>query len=612
MGITTGGSMLKTHNCGDITIDLAGSDGAPGEKVDLAGWVHRRRDHGGLIFIDLRDRSGIVQVVFRSDENATAYAVASTVRSEFVLRITGNVIARSKDTVNEDIATGEIEVLATDIDILNPSKTPPFSINEDIDVDESIRLQYRYIDLRRSEMQHTLALRHDMNLHIRNFMSSNGFLEIETPMMIAATPEGARDYLVPSRLHPGSFYALPQSPQQLKQILMVGGFERYFQIARCMRDEDLRADRQPEFTQLDLEMSFCDESDVLGLVEELLTGLVTTLRPDILLPRPFECISYAESMERFGTDKPDLRYGVELTDCSDLVQQSDFAVFRKVLEANGRVRAVVMPGGATLSRKQVDEFTTLAKTMGGKGLVALQFNKEPDLAEEEDIRSPVLQHLGLDVAKSIGIKCEAKTGDLVLLAADSDFVVNTVLDGTRREIARRLSLADPMVFHFAFITEFPLFEHGERDGEWSAIHHPFTSPMSEDLELMKNNPSLVRSRAYDAVANGFELGSGSIRIHQRDIQEQVFEVLGINSEQAQLRFGHLLQAFEYGAPPHGGFAIGLDRVAMLLADSENIREVIAFPKTQSAADPLTGAPTPVGSQQLDELGLSLLNPPQES
>lgn len=600
--------MLKSHNCGDLRLDLAGADGQPGTAVELAGWVHRRRDHGGLIFIDLRDRSGIVQVVFRSDTTPDAYDIASTVRGEFVLHITGNVVARSAESVNPNLDTGEIEVVAAAVEVLNPAKTPPFAVNEESDVDENVRLQYRYVDLRRPEMQKALRLRHDMNAYIRNFMAARDFIEVETPIMVAATPEGARDYLVPSRLHPGSFYALPQSPQQLKQMLMVAGLERYYQIARCMRDEDLRADRQPEFTQLDFEMSFCDEDDVLALLEELFTNLVAELRPDLSIVSPFPRLTYAESMERFGTDKPDLRYGLELVDCSDLVRESEFAVFRNAVEAGGRVRAIVMPGGASLSRKQVDEFTALAKTMGAKGLVSLQFSAAPDIAGEDDIRAPVLRHLGVETANAIGARCGATAGDLVLLAADADTIVNTVLDGIRRDIAGRLKLADPSVLHFAFVTEFPLVEPTDVEGQWTALHHPFTSPFMEDLPLMESDPGAVRSRAYDTVANGFELGSGSIRIHQRALQEKLFQLLGIGPDEAQARFGHLLNAFEYGAPPHGGFAVGLDRVAMLLADRDNIREVIAFPKTQSATDPLTGAPTPVPTAQLTDLGLALIEP----
>ncbi len=600
--------MLKNANCGDLRPDKAGT------TVELAGWVHRRRDHGGVIFIDLRDRSGLVQVVFNSDIANDAYELASTVRSEYVVRIKGEVVPRSAETVNPNLPSGEIEVTAAQLEILNPAKTPPFPVNEDadVDVDENVRLKYRYVDLRRAVMQRSLAVRAQMNRYIRNFMADRDFLEVETPMLVAATPEGARDYLVPSRLQPGSFYALPQSPQQLKQLLMVAGVERYYQIARCMRDEDLRADRQPEFTQLDLEWSFAEEKDILDLTEELFTGLVKEVRPDLRVPSPWPRLTYADVVERYGSDKPDLRYGLELADCSDLVKDSEFGVFSGAIAAGGRVRAVVYPGGAELSRKQVDQFTKLAKTMGAKGLVSLQFSADPDVAVEDDIRAPILRHLGVETAKAIGRRCAAKAGDLVLLAADADGVVNTVLDGLRREIAARLNLVDEGVLHFAFVTDFPLVEWSEADQRWNASHHLFTAPHPDDLALLDSDPGRVRSRAYDMIANGYEIASGSIRIHQSDVQRRIFSLLGIGEEEARSRFGHMLDAFEYGAPPHGGIAPGLDRMAMLLTGNDNIREVIAFPKTQSASDPMMGAPSPVPDEQLAELGLALRHPPDQS
>ena len=594
--------MLKTHGCGTLRASHAG------ESVTLAGWVHRRRDHGQLIFIDLRDRDGIVQVVVRPDDHPEAYNAANDVRGEYVLRIAGEVVARSEATRNPNIATGDIEVVADSVEVLNEAKTPPFSVSEDDEVNELVRMQYRYIDLRRPAMIASLELRHRLNQFIRDFMTDQGFLEVETPILVAATPEGARDYVVPSRLTPGAFYALPQAPQQFKQLLMVAGVERYFQIARCFRDEDLRADRQPEFVQLDLEWSFCEEEDILVLLEELFVGVAEALRPDLTVPRPFPRLSWHEAMERYGSDKPDLRYGLELSDCSDIAATSGFGVFSSTIANGGRVRGIVMPGGASLSRREVDGFTNLAKTMGAPGLVSLQFMADPTIADQQDIRSPVLRHIGVEDARRIGTKCEAKAGDLVLLAAGDSGMVSTVLDGIRRELARRLDLVDDSVLQFGFVTDFPLVEWDEAEQRWDALHHPFTAPQSEDAHLLESSPAEVRARAYDTICNGFELGSGSIRIHERDLQMQVFELLGVGADEAQRRFGHMLNAFEYGAPPHGGFAFGIDRVAMLLAGTENIREVIAFPKTMSASDPMTGAPMAIADEQLDELHLKVNAP----
>ena len=589
--------MLKSHFCGDLR---PADDGA---QVTLAGWVHRRRDHGGVIFLDLRDSHGLVQVVLHPDRHPQAHALASTVRPEYVLKVEGKVVLRAPAAVNPKLATGEVEVVGQSIEILNPAKTPPFVLNEPAEVDEMVRLKYRYLDLRRLEMHDNLVLRHNMNQFIRTYMSGHGFLEVETPSLVVPTPEGARDYLVPSRVHPGHFYALPQSPQQFKQLLMVAGVERYFQIVRCFRDEDLRADRQPEFTQLDVEMSFCDEDDVLNLMEGLFTDLVRALRPDLRIVSPFPRLKYADVLERFGSDKPDLRYALELTDCSALVAGSAFTVFRSAVEAGGRVRAIVVPGGAALTRREVDDYTDLAKTLGAKGLISIQYAADPSAATEDDLRSPVLRHLGLETARALGQRCGAHAGDLLLLAADADKVVNVVLDGLRREVGRRLRLADEGLLHFAFITDFPLLEWDAEGQRWDALHHPFTAPQPEDLPLLDSDPGRVRARAYDIVANGLELASGSIRIHQRETQERVFQLMGLGPEEARLRFGHMLEAFEYGAPPHGGIAPGLDRIAMLLAGAPNIREVIAFPKTQAAADPMTGAPAPVSEEQLRELHL---------
>ena len=592
-------SVLKTHGCGTLRASHAG------ESVALAGWVHRRRDHGQLIFIDLRDRDGLAQVVIRPDDNPAAYEIANGVRGEYVLRVEGEVIERSEATRNLNIPTGDIEVVASSVEVLNAAKTPPFAVSDDEEVNELVRMQYRYIDLRRPSMVAALELRHRLNQFIRDFMTNQGFLEVETPILVAATPEGARDYVVPSRLTPGAFYALPQAPQQFKQLLMVAGVERYFQIARCFRDEDLRADRQPEFVQLDLEWSFCEEEDILGLLEELFAGVASALRPDLTVPRPFPRLTWHDAMERYGSDKPDLRYGLELSDCSDIAESSGFGVFSSTIKNGGRVRGIVMPGGASLSRREVDAFTNLAKTMGAPGLVSLQFSADPADATEDDVRSPVLRHLGIDDAGKIGERCGASSGDLVLLAAGEAGMVSTVLDGIRRELAQRLELVDDSILNFGFITDFPLIEWDEDGQRWDALHHPFTAPQDQDAHLLDSEPGQVRARAYDTICNGFELGSGSIRIHQRDLQMQVFELLGVGAEEAQQRFGHMLNAFEYGAPPHGGFAFGIDRVAMLLAGTENIREVIAFPKTMSASDPMTGAPMSITDEQLDELHLEI-------
>ena len=475
--------MLKTHGCGTLRAAHAG------ESVVLAGWVHRRRDHGQLVFIDLRDRDGIVQVVVRPDDYPEAYATANDVRGEYVLRVAGEVVKRSEATRNPNLDTGDIEVVATSVEVLNPAKTPPFSISEEDDVNELVRLQYRYIDLRRPAMIAALELRHRLNQYIRDFMTEQGFLEVETPILVAATPEGARDYVVPSRLTPGAFYALPQAPQQFKQLLMVAGVERYFQIARCFRDEDLRADRQPEFVQLDLEWSFCEEEDILGLLEELFAGLAAALRPDLTVPRPFPRLTWHEAMERYGSDKPDLRYGLELSDCSDIAATSGFGVFSSTIANGGRVRGIVMPGGASLSRREVDGFTALAKTMGAPGLVSLQFSADPAEATEDDVRSPVLRHLGIEDARRIGERCGASAGDLVLLAAGDSGMVSTVLDGIRRELARRLDLVDDSILNFGFVTDFPLVEWDAEGQRWDALHHPFTAPQSADIDMLDSDPA---------------------------------------------------------------------------------------------------------------------------
>jgi len=592
---------LKSHSCGELRAEHEG------QEVTLAGWVHRRRDHGSLIFIDLRDHDGIAQVVFNPKQAEEAHTVASDVRNEYVIQVRGRVGRRPPGTENRNMATGEIEVHAQSATLLSPSKTPPFYINEETEVDDLLRLHYRYLDLRRERMHRNIVFRHKVVQFIRNFLSERGFVEVETPILIKSTPEGARDYLVPSRVNPGRFYALPQSPQQLKQLLMVAGFERYFQIAHCFRDEDLRADRQPEFTQLDIEMSFIDEEDMLKLMEELHTAMVETLRPDLRLNKPFPRLAYAEAMRRFGSDKPDLRYGMELVDVSDLLAESEFGVFRETLAAGGVVRGICVPGGAVFSRRQIDELTEFVKTVGGKGLVSIGLTGEGPVEEltADDFHSPVHRYLRLEEVRAIAARAGASRGDLIIIVADQEARASQVLDGMRREMARRLNLIDEGFLAFCFITDFPLVEWNEAEERWDAVHHPFTSPKEEDLPLMDSDPGRVRARAYDLVCNGWEIAGGSIRIHRRDVQEKMFSLLRIAPEEAQDRFGHMLEAFEYGAPPHGGIATGLDRTVMLLAGERDIREVIAFPKTKTASDPLFGAPSTVSEAQLKELHIAL-------
>jgi aspartyl-tRNA synthetase len=600
--------MYKTDYCGDLRASDEGKD------VVLAGWVHRRRDHGGLIFVDLRDSRGLLQVIFPPEE-AAAHAVASEARGEYVLRVSGKVQRRRAGTENAKMPTGEIEVRATTAEILNTAKTPPFYINEDSDVDEQLRLKYRYLDLRRERMHNNMVIRAKVVKHIRDFLTDRGFLEIETPVLANPTPEGARDYLVPSRVHPGSFYALPQSPQQFKQLLMVAGFERYFQIARCYRDEDLRADRQPEFTQLDLEMSFVEQEDILNLVEELYASMAAHVRPDLKMPSPLPRITYAESMRRFGTDKPDLRFGLELIDFTNAVRGTEFVVFKSAVESGGSVEGICVPGGAEFSRKVVDVLTGTVKQLGAKGLVTIAFTAAPDVASEESVRSPVLKFLDIDMVRSIGKLAGANAGDMVLIVAGrggmpalepgSSARVRPALDALRRTVAARQGLIDRDTLKFAFVVDFPMFEWDEGGERWAASHHLFTSCKEEDLPLLDTDPGAARSNAYDIVCNGWEIGSGSIRIHQRGVQERILKLLGISEAEAALKFGHMLEAFEYGAPPHGGFAPGIDRTVALFAQESDIREVIAFPKTKSATDLMTGAPSPVDQATLDAVGLSL-------
>ena len=594
--------MLKTHSCGELSRRDVGSE------VTLAGWVDRRRDHGGLIFIDLRDREGVAQVVFNPEISESCHKIASEMRSEYVIRVSGRVALRPAGTANPKLPTGEIEVIATNTAILNPSKPPPFYINEDVEVEESLRLKYRYLDLRRARMKKNLLLRHRVVKFMRDFLNARGFIEVETPILIKSTPEGARDYLVPSRLHPGKFYALPQSPQQLKQLLMVAGVEKYFQIAKCFRDEDTRADRQPEFTQLDLEMSFVEEEDILKLLEELFTSMVETIKPEMRMITPFPRLTYAEAMERYGTDKPDLRFGLELRDLTDIAVQSDFSIFRSAIAQGGKVRGMCAPGCGNYTHRQLDELNKLVQSLGAGGLVTMSLGTAGgslDGLTIETVKSVAARFLTLDQIKQMGHRLGANMGDLLLIVAGKPKLVDMALSGLRQEMGHRLKLADPNLLAFAFIVDFPLLERNEETGRWEPMHHPFTAPRDEDMPLLDSAPEKVRGRHYDFVCNGYEIAGGSLRIYTSELQRKIFRLLGYSDEETEERFGHMLEAFEYGAPPHGGVAPGIDRIVMLLAGEETIREVIAFPKNQSATDLTFNAPAPVSEEQLAELHLRL-------
>lgn len=584
--------MSRTHYCGEV------SEAAIGQRVSLKGWVQKRRDLGGLIFVDVRDRSGIVQVVFNPEISEPAAQIGEKLRNEFVVHIDGLVVARAEGQINAAMKTGKIEVQVDHASIINTAKNPPFAIEDNTDVNEDLRLKYRYLDLRRPAMYETFKMRSDVTKSIRRFLDEEGFLEVETPILTKSTPEGARDYLVPSRVHDGEFYALPQSPQLFKQMLMVSGFDKYYQIARCFRDEDLRADRQPEFTQVDMEMSFKTMEEIIEMNERLMVQMMKDVK-GVDIEAKFQRMKYTEAMDRFGSDKPDVRFGLELVNVSDLVKDSSFKVFSGAVANGGQVKLINVKGvAANYSRKDIDALGEFAAVYGAKGLAWLK-------VEADGVKGPIAKFFEGEAAAALTERAEAEAGDLLLFVADSASVVADALGALRLKFGKELGLIDNSVYKFLWITDWPLFEYDEKDGRYYAAHHPFTMPFEEDIEKLDSEPQNVRAQAYDLVLNGYELGGGSLRIYRRDIQEKMFKTLGFSDEEARAQFGFLMDAFEYGTPPHGGIAFGLDRLVMLLAGRTNLRDTIAFPKTASASDLLMDAPSPVSGAQLEELSLSL-------
>jgi aspartyl-tRNA synthetase len=583
---------MRTHYCGDLNRELIG------QTVTLCGWAHRRRDHGGVIFIDLRDREGMAQIVIDPD-TPEAFANAETVRNEFVLKVVCKVRARPEGTVNPNIPTGEVEMLASEIEILNPSLTPPFMLDDD-NLTETVRLQHRYIDLRRPAMQKNLMLRYKVAKNLRDYLDENGFIEVETPMLTRSTPEGARDYLVPSRVHHGQFFALPQSPQLFKQLLMVSGFDRYFQITKCFRDEDLRADRQPEFTQVDIETSFLEENQIMDIVEEMIRRMLKKVQ-DVELPAKFPRMPFSEAMNRYGSDKPDMRVTLEITELTDVMKDVDFKVFAGAANmAGGRVAAIRVPNGAAISRSEIDAYTEFVKIYGAKGLAYIKINDITKL-NEEGLQSPIVKNIHVTALQAIIDRTGAQNGDIVFFGADKIKVVNEALGALRTKVGHEKGHVDGRAWAPLWVVDFPMFEHDEEADRWVALHHPFTSPKDGHEDLLTTNPGAALSKAYDMVLNGWEVGGGSVRIHKSDVQSKVFDALKISADEAQEKFGFLLDALQYGAPPHGGLAFGLDRLVTLMAGAESIRDVIAFPKTQRAQCLMTNAPNEVDEKQLREL-----------